>query len=167
MDEQNEANQPDSNPGLKETVISIRLHVDRAINTTSKILTSRECALAFTNIQRTKMWLGKMLGELGKDNPYPNSTNSANNIIELQTEMASNDFYIDPEWTQTQKVKQMRAILADIVDRVYGLISHPSTDISNTKLQIAIGQAYISACDAKMWYGWELDRIRNIEEANK
>lgn len=43
---------------------------------------SRERSLAVTKIQEAIMWLGMDLKDLGNENPYPNSYNVGNAIVE-------------------------------------------------------------------------------------
>lgn len=43
---------------------------------------SRERSLAITKLQEAIMWLGMDLKELGAENPYPNSYNPDNTVIE-------------------------------------------------------------------------------------
>lgn len=42
----------------------------------------RECSLAVTNLQQSIMWLGMVLKEMNTPNPYPNSYNPTNAIVE-------------------------------------------------------------------------------------
>lgn len=43
---------------------------------------SRERALAVTKLQECIMWLGMDLKDLGRENPYPNSYNPANTVVD-------------------------------------------------------------------------------------
>ena len=43
---------------------------------------SRERSLAITNLQQAIMWLGMDLKELGTPNPYPQSYNPENTVVE-------------------------------------------------------------------------------------
>lgn len=43
---------------------------------------NREKALAITELQSVRHWLGEALGELGSAYPYPNGNNPANTIVD-------------------------------------------------------------------------------------
>ena len=43
---------------------------------------SRERSIVITKIQEAIMWLGMDLKELGNENPYPNSYNPSNTIVD-------------------------------------------------------------------------------------
>ena len=43
---------------------------------------SRERSLVITKLQEAVMWLGMDLKRLGTDNPYPNSRNTENTVVD-------------------------------------------------------------------------------------
>lgn len=43
---------------------------------------SRECSLVITKLQEAVMWLGMELKRLGEANPYPNSRDTSNAIVD-------------------------------------------------------------------------------------
>lgn len=59
-----------------------RVALDEVLQFLKKSGQSRERSLAITNIQQGIMWLGMDLKALGQGNPYPNSYNPENNIVE-------------------------------------------------------------------------------------
>ncbi len=69
-----------------EQIKKIRIDIDAMINSTPYLRSSREVSLAHTNLQRGKMWLGKVLQTIGTPNPYPESSNPTNASIEPQAE---------------------------------------------------------------------------------
>lgn len=147
---------PDGLPSVSDSIKCLRKDIDRALNTTKNHLTSRECALAFTNLQRGKMWLGKLLGTVGSANPYVNSQDTSNKVIDAQSEHGDEDYYLNPEWDQTLKIKEMRNIVDTLIMR-----SKQFTTIHG----VFGMQSFLALEEAKMWYGWELDRIRNAAES--
>lgn len=44
--------------------------------------TSREASLAKTKLEEASMWFGKHLAKLGADNPYRNSKDPSNTIVD-------------------------------------------------------------------------------------
>jgi len=51
-------------------------------NTVKSQPSAREVALAYTNLQQVRHWLGEVLAELGDENPYPESMNPESLVIE-------------------------------------------------------------------------------------
>lgn len=60
----------------------MRQDMDYLIQEMKKVQPSREREKAFTKMQEAVMWLGMDLKRLGTPNPYPNSKNPENTIIE-------------------------------------------------------------------------------------
>lgn len=48
--------------------------------------TSRERSIVITKLQEAIMWLGMDLKALGEDNPYPNSYDKTNEIVDKTTD---------------------------------------------------------------------------------
>ncbi len=139
------------------TLKEFRLDIDRCINTARKLDNTREVSLAHTNLQRAKMWLGKALGKAGAINPYPNSENSSNAIIEAQADHGPEDYFMQPEWNQTQRVKELRNIIQRITDSFE--VFQAKSETFGSKYDLYCIQSLLAAEEAKMWLGWELNRI--------
>lgn len=60
----------------------LRVEIDEKIQELKALPGSRERALAVTKLQEAVMWLGMDLKRLGSENPYPNSKNPTNDIVE-------------------------------------------------------------------------------------
>lgn len=61
---------------------ALRGDIDNIIQRVKELPTSRERSLTITKLQEAVMWLGMDLKRLGTPNPYPNSKNPTNTIIE-------------------------------------------------------------------------------------
>lgn len=61
---------------------TLRKGLDEQLQELKKLKPSREVSLAITNLQQSIMWLGMHLKELGSANPYPNSYNPNNAIVD-------------------------------------------------------------------------------------
>lgn len=144
-----------------QTIKDYRVEIDRCINTSKLLTTSREVALAHTNLQRAKMWSGKALGETGATNPYPNSVDASNKIIEPQADQAPDAYFLQPEWDQTQKVKELRSIFQRIANEFEEMTGKSET--CGKKYELYLQQSILALEESKMWLGWELDRIRIAE----
>lgn len=60
----------------------LRQNIDVVIRDVKQLKQSRETSLCITKLQEAVMWLGMNLKELGAPNPYPNSKNPDNTIVE-------------------------------------------------------------------------------------
>lgn len=60
----------------------LRKEIDEKIQVLSSLPKSRERALAITKLEEGVMWLGMDLKRLGEHNPYPNSKNPNNTIVD-------------------------------------------------------------------------------------
>ncbi len=148
-----------------DRVKEIRLEIDRTINTAKGLtVSSRETSLAFTNLQRGKMWLGKVLGAIGTANPYPDSTNPDNKKIEPQADHTPEGYLFDPSFGQIERVKALRKICDGSIANLE-FLTFPASPTSPSRGDQFINQSLLAMEEAKMWYGWELDRIRNESEA--
>ncbi len=167
-----------------ETIKSFRLRIDQFINSTSFLITSREVSLAHTNLQRSKMWLGKALGELKQPTPYPNSENPKNAVIEPQAEHTDSDLsehwktmvetsfesdkdlkkaYINGNFNPVHiaRVKDFRGEIETTAKGIKDFTRE--TNYVTSDYNGYLYQSRYALEEAKMWLGMELDRIRNIE----
>lgn len=60
----------------------LRKNLDEQLQECKKLAGSREVSLAITKLQEAIMWLGMNLKALGEVNPYPNSKNSENTVVD-------------------------------------------------------------------------------------
>jgi hypothetical protein len=60
----------------------LRRDIDAQIQKVKALPSSRERSLAITKLQEAVMWLGMDLKRLNEPNPYPNSKDPSNTIIE-------------------------------------------------------------------------------------
>ena len=152
-----------------EKIKELRVEIDRYINSTQILNTSREVSLAHTNLQRSKMWLGRCLAELGSPTPYPQADNSKNDVIEKQAEHTLKDLSVELSsalsanvngYRQTTLVKEFRSIIQKTLDN-FTITIKPEGNVDLDKLNIYLQQSQLALEEAKMWFGMELDSIRN------
>lgn len=72
---------PDYATNVKQ-VKALRQGLDAQLQGVKALPPSREVSIAITNIQQGIMWLGMELKRLGEANPYPNSYNAENTVID-------------------------------------------------------------------------------------
>jgi hypothetical protein len=61
---------------------SLRRDIDDKIQAVKALPQSRERSLAITKLQEAVMWLGMDLKRLNEPNPYPNSKDPSNTVID-------------------------------------------------------------------------------------
>jgi hypothetical protein len=143
------------------TIRQFRLNIDAMINSVQLINPSREVSLAYTNLQRAKNWLGLALKELGAPNPYPESMDVHSKAIEPQAEHSMSsliDSFNVIDRTQTARVKFFRQHLQNNVDAFKDFEGN-TEGVTPFYAQYCL-QTILALQEAKMWFGWELDRIR-------
>lgn len=151
--------------------ITTQLHdfrniADTLINSTQHLLGSREISLAHTNLQRCKMWLGRTLGLLAEPTPYPDSENPANKTIEPQADHSEKSLL--PEWekleaSQTVRVKHFRAECEKLIQPIKKFCNEPHPEVEGGIVAMYVVQSLLALEEAKMWLGWELNRILIIQ----
>lgn len=156
---------------MEAKIRELRLEVDKFINSTSTLNPSREVSLCHTNLQRSKAWLGMVLGELGTRTPYPKSSDPTSPVIETQAEHKFETIWPKPsdqvgiEQTQTAHVKFFRQEIGIYQSKFDDLIAN---DPEAFEPAVWAYRYYILSRDAmieaKHWLGWELDRIRKQKE---
>lgn len=143
----------------------LRLQIDKIINSFGVLPNqrkSREISLSFTNLQRAKMWLGKTLEALGRDNPYPKSDDPISPVIEPQADHTPVGMDIPLGMDEVAMVKLFRSEIQKVMDEYkWGSDSIP------TAAARFYDESYMAICESKMWLGMELNRIREIEESKK
>lgn len=159
----------------KEDVITFakdtRLHIDKIINTI-KIINfhkcGREAALAVTNLQLGKMWLGKTLKSIGNPNPYPESRNPANDKIDKSADSTSDLLFTALEPIQAIKFlrENLDNTIKSIFDRNYQFIEVILKNENPTNEIDTVGVSVIHLIEADMWLGMALGVIRDTQESN-
>jgi hypothetical protein len=71
----------DSNSEILK-IKELRVYIDEAIQKVKSMYGSRERSLVITKLQEAVMWLGMDLKRLGTANPYPNSRELSNTIVD-------------------------------------------------------------------------------------
>lgn len=162
----------DARKEMSEKIIDFRLLIDTAINSFQFVLPSREVSLAKTSLERSFMYFGLCLKELGNKNPYPDSTNPASKTIESKTQHTGDNWSEKmaalEEQTQIARVKFFRNELEQIIIAVRGdfdLEDSQQLFESNEDLYFSlyILEAFKQLVETKMWFGMELNRIYNIK----
>lgn len=70
---------------IEQAIVSTkqrRVDLDAILQAVKSLPPSRENSIAITKIQEAIMWLGMNLKALGTPNPYPNSRDTSNTIVD-------------------------------------------------------------------------------------
>jgi len=159
---------------MEEQIRELRLEVDKFINSIEKLNPSREVSLCYTQLQRSKAWLGMALGELGTKTPYPDSTDPKSKNIEPQAEHFNVTIWVYPlkpqeaqpaiEETQTAHVKFFRKEIETYMLKFDAFMDKQESQKEESWFLSYLWQARMTMIEAKHWLGWELNRIRTLKE---
>jgi len=144
------------------------------LNSIKHLMPSREVSLANTALQEAKMWMGRAMADLGSENPYPESMSPGSPTIEAQAESPTHsllEFWTIPEGqpghipnTQVARVKSFRSHLEPVImglTELHGSIK--AFHSSSPMYAHHVTNAILAFEAAKMWLGWELERIRDLD----
>jgi hypothetical protein len=135
--------------------------------------TTKEIEKAVDSLYLAKAWLGKMLGELGVESPYPkDGTRKTTDDIEETADTAKKveDYPKDnKEWidniknvSHIEKVDWLREEIKVIIEYVSKWYTHTQTP--TREFSISRTNVYNYLCEARFWLGFELQRIKENEE---
>lgn len=130
---------------------------------------SKEIDKSVDSLILAKAWLGKLLGELGVESPYPkDGTRKDINDIEPTADKQSflrykgDDFKTTIEEFESknhiEKVDWLRQEIKKIIEEVSKWYTH--TKPPSREFSIARTNAYNYLCEARFWLGFELGRIK-------
>lgn len=129
----------------------------------------KEIEKAADSLYLAKAWLGKILGELGEDTPYKNDGNrktvediepTADEDKGNNTLVGYNHLMFLADWKEKshiEKVDHLREEIQKLIDGTY--------DFCDSYPEIELEQSFVYKylTEAKMWLGFELQRIRKVE----
>lgn len=147
---------------IEQKIKKLRIEIDYI----SKLLA---CVVVFSssvrskvtdNLTLSKMWLGKVLGELKSKNPYPESMNPGNNIIEPEADCYSGPVSMGSLNT-VGSIKELRRLIENLMpeyDIDYdGVPFHPYS-----KPALLLKESEMRLMEAKLWLGIELGLYRDF-----
>lgn len=149
------------NEDLVKLVKEYRRDVDVLIN----ISNPRVIGMFSTNINNClsalklgKGWLGKILGELGSQNPYEHKDGKRKTVDDI---VPTADTSSDEE--KVKRFKEMKPIesIDTLRQEIQAIIDKPE-DFSQRANGIDLEQGFVYKylCEARMWLGFELQRLK-------
>lgn len=152
---------------MQTKIKDLRVQADALAQYLKDLSVSWEITQATRSILFGKAWLGKLLGELGVESPYPKDgeRHDLKDIEETAdkaspTDKASLTYEVPfTDFNQIEMVDILRQKLNELVDEVVEI----NTTDHTREFSIARTNAYTKFSEARFWLGFELERIR--EEA--
>jgi len=137
---------------------TLRQELDRMIRSIElSELSSRPISLAVTNLENGRMWLGESLQELGLATPYKDSLDPTNKKIAARADIYRETLDGAPANESPVKyVKELRVELVKASEKIRQEIVNGAS--GKRFYKIAMSQAYVHICNARMWLGNELNR---------
>jgi len=134
---------------------------------------NRETASAKTAVQLAFMWMGKLLGDMGESNPYPESFNSANNQIEKRTDTAADNPQIEllEPMGGLGKVELIKALRAEVSHSINLFASLRKNSLFHFKNELMLYPSDMAAIkslqESNFWLGQQLNNYRLEAEAQQ
>lgn len=162
-------------------ITRMRKEMDELLNQWDRLVPGPYPALSKQSLQLSRMWLGKVLGAMGKDYPYPDSTNPGSKVIEKATDKADEIIYTRYRTFTTclEVVKELRSNLKAFVPAILSVYSNilqechifnefaiqngnPAINIDETRMDLY--EAMRHCQESIMWLGMELNNIGAVRE---
>lgn len=144
--------------------VGFRMNIACCMNSVSLLNPSREISLVFTSLQRAFMWLGMALKYTGSASPYTQSENPASPVLHSVADQTDCNFA--DRWqeygTQTARVKDFRAIMSSLIGNFSDFTA--ATESAGPDYDECLKTSFSALREAKLWLGWELDRIKKEKE---
>lgn len=115
----------------------------------------KEIEKAVDSLYLGKAWLGKLMGELGNENPYGSGYKTKEDIVPTQ-DVATLEVSL-ALLNHVEKVDFLRSAIEEIVKEVKDI---PTKDLSR-EFAIARTNCYTHLSEARFWLGFELERLKN------
>jgi hypothetical protein len=126
----------------------------------------KEIEKAVDSLYLAKAWLGKVLGELGTQNPYGSGYKTKDDIVPTQDVNKINvhplDLKSDKIYSHIEKVDWLRTEIEKLIEKFKDLWFNEFKSFEGILYRIP----YQHLSEARFWLGFELERIKN-EADNK
>ena len=129
----------------------------------------REIEKAIDSLFLAKAWLGKVLGALGAESPYPkDGTRKTVKDIEPTADKAiesnpTKDGRVYEQRSHIEKVDWLRQEISEIIklgEKLYENNINPTTKVS----VLHANNIHTHLCEARFWLGFEFERIKNNDK---
>ncbi|MCC6865478.1 MAG: hypothetical protein IT280_04895 [Ignavibacteria bacterium] len=117
---------------------------------------------ALNNLKLAKMWLGKVLGELGSLNPYPQSMNPKSSVIEAEADVYKGPLDIE-YFTIPSGIKETRRLIEKLLPEYKNMVKEDAEYHPFNSVGMFLKESELRLTEAKLWLGMELGEIRDEE----
>lgn len=167
---------------MKEQIKQLRVSIDGLAQLTKELKpmdcnsnnpglknNSPQIEKAYDSLILAKAWLGKMLGELGVDNPYKSGYKTKEDIeptqdvSEVLCTTGLEGIATNKTWKELNHIEKVDCLRTEIEKIVNEIKSIARTDAQNFTKEFNISRTncYNHLCEARFWLGFELERIKN------
>lgn len=154
---------------LELQIRQVRKDISQYVNTIKSIKcpeAGRELALSITNYQLGAMWLGKLLGLLGSQNPYPESRNPESPVIEKHADTVEFSKLV-VGGDNIANIKMLRADFKDLSDLTKEIEEEINNNSHDTDSVIVTIHSLKQLSEADMWLGMALGAIKEKADTIK
>jgi hypothetical protein len=121
----------------------------------------------YNELRLARMWMGKVLGELGTEYPYPNSTKPENDVIDRAADTGRTGVEVVPVLSIAW-VKQERLEVQEYVNAWSRFMEELYVDIDTKPMMfMCVEQTLVHLMTAKMWLGVVLEELGKMREEAK
>lgn len=151
---------------IKYSDIRGKKHVKFDSLVSEKPCNSKEIGKAVDSLYLAKAWLGKLMGELGTENPYGSGYKTKEDIVPTQDRfkvpqlIQVRDNKTFSELNHIEKVYWLRTEIEEIITYIKSLYESKDRYADFFKVN-CIGNVYTHLCEARFNLGFELERIKN------
>lgn len=159
---------------MKKQIKTLRIKIDE-LSHLVKALTknfegsSNQMHKCYDSLIFGKAWLGKVLGDLGTENPYGSGYKTKEDIVPTQDVSSGNLFEFQLiDWGKAnhiEKIDWLRTEIEHIYKNIYALFYNREKledSFVEQKIDISSTNCYTHLCEARFWLGFELQRIKEI-----
>ena len=137
-----------------------RLRADKLIQQAAT-LTSMEATNAWNCLRMAKAWIGKIKGELGSRTPYA----VVDSVDKIPPTAEVYNKKLPTYKSDLEKVNALRLATQTLLDEIDN--TYPKICLRNGLRKDFVDNCYQHLAEAKMWYGFELARMREAATASK
>ncbi len=140
----------------------LRKESDGTLQSINSLENSRGKALAYTSLQKGRMYLGELCLLLGSKNPYK-ETDNATTADGIQKAVDLAVTYQEIKGNEIEQLNALRKQLGEDVENIDFIVSRIDATVvlSKFELNCKASEAYRGFVEARMWLGVRLGEIRD------
>jgi hypothetical protein len=138
---------------LKTARVALHARMQLFENYEKDAASGRYIALTFTALERSRMFMGKLMGAYGNINPYPDGYKPENTKVENIADTYTGALPVIISGQEIVFIKQQRVDCKNMIEGLETFLGHFPF---NTKGNMFLIEATVSLHDATNWLGMEL-----------